>query len=165
MVVDDAIVVLENITTLAEAASLASSEALTDELVSHGELMSTLLFVEILRERGIAAQWFDVRKVMRTNDRFGRAEPDIAALAELTQQQLVAAAGRRPGYYPGLYRQRSQRTHHYPWSRRQRLHRSATRRGLKRQPCRYLDRCPWHLHNPIRALRLAAKRIGCDRFR
>ena len=49
---------LENITTLAEAAALASSTALTDELVSHGELMSTLLFVEILRERGIQAQWF-----------------------------------------------------------------------------------------------------------
>ncbi|VTM23456.1 Lysine-sensitive aspartokinase 3 [Raoultella terrigena] len=80
---------LENITTLAEAAALASSTALTDELVSHGELMSTLLFVEILRERGIAAQWFDVRKVMRTSDRFGRAEPDIAALAELTQLQLT----------------------------------------------------------------------------
>lgn len=80
---------LENITTLAEAASLASSSALTDELVSHGELMSTLLFVEILRERGIAAQWFDVRKVMRTNDRFGRAEPDIAALSELTEQLLA----------------------------------------------------------------------------
>ena len=46
---------LENITTLAEAAALASSTALTDELVSHGELMSTLLFVEILRERGIQA--------------------------------------------------------------------------------------------------------------
>ena len=73
---------LENITTLAEAAALASSTALTDELVSHGELMSTLLFVEILRERGIQAQWFDARKVLRTNDRFGRAEPDIAAVAE-----------------------------------------------------------------------------------
>ena len=40
---------LENIATLSEAASLATSTALTDELVSHGELMSTLLFVEILR--------------------------------------------------------------------------------------------------------------------
>ncbi|MCS2169229.1 lysine-sensitive aspartokinase 3 [Scandinavium sp. TWS1a] len=80
---------LENITTLAEAASLATSTALTDELVSHGELMSTLLFVEILRERNIQAQWFDARKVMRTSDRFGRAEPDIAALAELTSQQLA----------------------------------------------------------------------------
>ncbi|EKS6375144.1 lysine-sensitive aspartokinase 3 [Enterobacter hormaechei] len=79
---------LENITTLAEAASLATSTALTDELVSHGELMSTLLFVEIMRERNIQAQWFDVRKVMRTSDRFGRAEPDVEVLAELTNQQL-----------------------------------------------------------------------------
>ena len=80
---------LENINTLAEAASLATSTALTDELVSHGELMSTLLFVEIMRERNIQAQWFDVRKVMRTSDRFGRAEPDVEALAELTNQQLA----------------------------------------------------------------------------
>ncbi|CAM7116263.1 MULTISPECIES: lysine-sensitive aspartokinase 3 [Enterobacter] len=80
---------LENITTLAEAASLATSTALTDELVSHGELMSTLLFVEIMRERSVQAQWFDVRKIMRTSDRFGRAEPDVEALAELTSQQLA----------------------------------------------------------------------------
>ena len=80
---------LENITTLAEAASLATSTALTDELVSHGELMSTLLFVEIMRELNIQAPWFDVRKVMRTSDRFGRAEPDVEALAELTNQQLA----------------------------------------------------------------------------
>jgi aspartate kinase len=79
----------ENNTTLAEAASLATSTALTDELVSHGELMSTLLFVEIMRERNVQAQWFDVRKVMRTSDRFGRAEPDVEALAELTNQQLA----------------------------------------------------------------------------
>ncbi len=87
---------LENITTLAEAAALASSTALTDELVSHGELMSTLLFVEILRERGIQAQWFDARKVLRTNDCFGRAEPDIAAVAELTQQQLAPRLAEGP---------------------------------------------------------------------
>lgn len=73
---------IENITMLSDAASLATSNALTDELVSHGELMSTLLFVEILRERQVNAEWFDVRKVMRTNDRFGRAEPEIATLAE-----------------------------------------------------------------------------------
>ncbi len=80
--------ILENITMLSEAAALATSTALTDELVSHGELMSSLLFVEILRERQVATEWFDVRKVMRTNDRFGRAEPDVAALAELCAQQL-----------------------------------------------------------------------------
>ncbi len=81
--------VLENITMLSEAAALATSTALTDELVSHGELLSSLLFVEVLRQRNVASQWFDVRKVMRTDDRFGRAEPDVALLAELTQTQLA----------------------------------------------------------------------------
>ncbi|WP_313685820.1 lysine-sensitive aspartokinase 3 [Pantoea sp.] len=92
---------LENITMLSEAAALATSNALTDELVSHGELMSTLLFVEILRERKINAEWFDVRKVMRTSDRFGRAEPDVAVLKEQsaallqprTEQALVITQG------------------------------------------------------------------------
>ncbi|CQD35902.1 lysine-sensitive aspartokinase 3 [Yersinia mollaretii] len=80
---------LENIAMLSEAASLATSAALTDELVSHGELMSTLLFVELLRQRQVAVEWFDVRKIMRTNDRFGRAEPDTTVLAELAQAQLA----------------------------------------------------------------------------
>lgn len=80
---------LDNLATLAEAAATKTTTALTDDLVSHGELMSTLLFVEILRERNVQAQWFDVRKVMRTSDRFGRAEPDVAALAELTAQLLT----------------------------------------------------------------------------
>ncbi|MGL9720384.1 lysine-sensitive aspartokinase 3 [Symbiopectobacterium sp.] len=79
---------LENVARLSKAAALATSNALTDELVSHGELMSTLLFVEILRERHISAEWFDVRKIMRTNDRFGRAEPDCDTLGALTRSQL-----------------------------------------------------------------------------
>lgn len=80
--------ILENITTLSEAASLATSAALTDELVSHGELMSTLLFVELLRSRNVNAEWFDVRNVMITNDRFGKAEPNVQALSDLCNQHL-----------------------------------------------------------------------------
>ncbi|MFW0699185.1 lysine-sensitive aspartokinase 3 [Pantoea sp. R13S299] len=79
---------IDNISMLSEAASLATSNALTDELVSHGELMSSLLFVEILRERQVNAEWFDVRKVMRTDDHFGRAVPDVQVLAELATAQL-----------------------------------------------------------------------------
>ena len=79
---------LDNVAMLSEGAALATSTALTDELVSHGELMSTLLFVEVLRERHVASEWFDVRKVIRTNDRFGRAEPDMAVLTSLVEQQL-----------------------------------------------------------------------------
>ncbi|MBT9432155.1 lysine-sensitive aspartokinase 3 [Candidatus Sodalis endolongispinus] len=80
---------IDNIAMLAEAAGLATSLALTDELVSHGELMSTLLFVEVLRQRGVAAAWFDVRKVMRTNDQFGRAEPDSHALKAQARTLLL----------------------------------------------------------------------------
>ena len=79
---------LENIEMLSEAAALATSDALTDELVSHCELMSTLLFVELFREKGISADWFDVRKVMKTNDLFCHAEPDMAQLTELTQSLI-----------------------------------------------------------------------------
>lgn len=79
---------LENIAMLSDAAALATSSALTDELVSHGELMSTLLFVEILRQRQTQAEWFDVRKVMHTDDHFGRATPDGAVLKELAQTLL-----------------------------------------------------------------------------
>ncbi|TDY77618.1 UNVERIFIED_ORG: aspartate kinase [Pantoea allii] len=79
---------IDNISMLSEAASLATSNALTDELVSHGELMSSLLFVEILRERQVNAEWFDVRKVMRTDDHYGRAVPDVQVLAEQATAQL-----------------------------------------------------------------------------
>lgn len=81
--------VLDNITMLSETAELATSTALTDELVSHGELLSTLLFVEILRQRQVQSEWFDVRKVLRTDDHFGRAEPDLAQVAELSQSLLA----------------------------------------------------------------------------
>ncbi|MDX7988385.1 lysine-sensitive aspartokinase 3 [Xenorhabdus sp. 12] len=79
---------LENIEMLSEAASLATSEALTDELVSHGEIMSTLLFVELLRQRNTDAEWLDIRRIMRTNDNFGRAEPDVLQLQTLATEHL-----------------------------------------------------------------------------
>ncbi|NHB93509.1 lysine-sensitive aspartokinase 3 [Photorhabdus cinerea] len=80
---------LENIKALSEAASLATSDALTDELVSHGELMSTLLFTELLRQRGTDVEWFDIRKIMRTDDHFGYAEPDNIQLQSLVTEHLL----------------------------------------------------------------------------
>ncbi len=67
---------LGNIESLAEAASLATSSALSDELISHGEMMSTLIFIEILRELNASATWLDVRTIIATNDHFGKASPD-----------------------------------------------------------------------------------------
>ncbi|MGR6981294.1 lysine-sensitive aspartokinase 3 [Testudinibacter sp. P27/CKL/0425] len=69
---------LANIASLSEAASLATSAALTDELISHGEMMSTLIFVEVLRELQTNATWVDVRQLVATNSNYGRAAPDDA---------------------------------------------------------------------------------------
>ncbi len=85
---------LTNIARLADTASLATSNALTDELVSHGEMMSTLLFVELLRQRRAKAEWFDVRRVMKTNDQFGHAEPDVSQLNLLAKEHLQTKIGK-----------------------------------------------------------------------
>ena len=68
--------ILKNIESLAEAASLATSTALTDELISQGEMMSTLIFVQVLRELNTNATWVDVRTVVTTNSNFGKAAPN-----------------------------------------------------------------------------------------
>lgn len=75
--------IISNISSLSEAASLANSAALTDEIVSHGELMSSYLFVEVLKEKHKNASWFDVRKVMRTDNNFGKAMPKIDEVKQL----------------------------------------------------------------------------------
>lgn len=77
---------LEHIEALAESASLATSAALSDELISHGEMMSTKIFTQLLIERGHPAVWVDVRDVVATNNHYGKAAPND----EKTQQQSDA---------------------------------------------------------------------------
>ncbi|MCS2148031.1 lysine-sensitive aspartokinase 3 [Scandinavium sp. H11S7] len=79
---------LENIAHLAETASATPSTALSDELVSHGELMSSLLFTEVLREREARAEWFDARKVIRTNSLYGCAEPHLSLVETQVETHL-----------------------------------------------------------------------------
>lgn len=74
---------LDNIRSLAEAASLANSDALTDELISHGEMMSSHIFCQLLNERGYNAQWLDIRDIIATDSHFGKAVPND----EKTQKQ------------------------------------------------------------------------------
>ncbi|WP_324681743.1 lysine-sensitive aspartokinase 3 [Bibersteinia trehalosi] len=77
---------LEHVTALAESASLATSAALTDELICHGEMMSTKIFTQLLNERHFPAVWVDVRDVVATNNHYGKAAPNDAK----TQQQSDA---------------------------------------------------------------------------
>jgi len=48
-----------------------------DRLYSFGELMSTRIFVEVLKENGVNAEWLDARKIIKTDSTFGNAIPDL----------------------------------------------------------------------------------------
>ncbi|WGV99980.1 lysine-sensitive aspartokinase 3 [Vibrio sp. YMD68] len=93
--------ILETVANLAEAASIQASTKLTDHLVACGELMSTYILTQVMRERGIHAVRFDIREILRTDGTFGRAEPqleDISALAKdklapLCQEYVVITQG------------------------------------------------------------------------
>ncbi|MFH4491272.1 lysine-sensitive aspartokinase 3 [Vibrio diabolicus] len=81
--------ILDTVTSLAEAASIQASAKLTDHLVACGELMSTHILTQLMCERGIQAVRFDIRDVLRTDDNFGRAEPNIETISTLAQDKLV----------------------------------------------------------------------------
>ncbi|EGQ7872663.1 lysine-sensitive aspartokinase 3 [Vibrio parahaemolyticus] len=81
--------ILDTVTSLAEAASIQANPKLTDHLVACGELMSTHILAQLMRERGINAVRFDIREVLRTDDNFGRAEPNVEAIAQLAQEKLI----------------------------------------------------------------------------
>ena len=80
---------LDEVRDLANQACVASDAALVDRIVAQGELMSTRLFTELMNQQGHSSVWFDVRKVMRTDSRFGKATPAIEALRSLAQQELA----------------------------------------------------------------------------
>ena len=81
--------ILDTVTRLAEAASIQESTKLTDHLVACGELMSTHLLAQLMRERGINAVRFDIRQVLRTDNNFGKAEPDVEQTALLANEKLI----------------------------------------------------------------------------
>lgn len=80
--------ILDTVASLAEAASFQTSNKLTDHLVACGELMSTHILAQLMRDRGMNAIRFDIRDVLRTDDNFGRAEPQIEDIAALAKEKL-----------------------------------------------------------------------------
>ena len=81
--------ILDTVTSLAEAASIQASTKLTDHLVACGELMSTHILAQLMRERGVNAVRFDIRYVLKTDGNFGRAEPNVETISLLAQEKLV----------------------------------------------------------------------------
>lgn len=76
--------ILSRMSVLSESLELDRSKAVMDELLSTGEQCSSILFSAVIREKGTASDHFDVRQVLRTDSHFGRAEPQIEAIATLS---------------------------------------------------------------------------------
>ena len=60
-----------------------------DAVAAIGELLSSQIVAAAFRARGHDAVYVDARDVMRTNDVFTKAEPDVNGIAQLAQAQLV----------------------------------------------------------------------------
>lgn len=79
---------LKEISDQAREASMGRSDALTDRIVCHGELLSSYLIVEVFRVLGAKAHVFDVRQVMRTDSNYGQANPLVEVLAAKARELL-----------------------------------------------------------------------------
>lgn len=80
---------LTEIKNLASQAAMERSDELTDRIVSHGELLSSYLIVEVFKKLGFKAVFFDVRRVMRTDSAFGCARPLVEVLASRSEECLL----------------------------------------------------------------------------
>ncbi|GAD30961.1 aspartate kinase, monofunctional class [Photobacterium leiognathi lrivu.4.1] len=80
---------LDSVATLAEQAAVATSAQLTDQIVSHGELLSTYLFTQILVEQNAPAVRVDIRPIIRTDDQFGKAVPQPEQIKQQAETQLL----------------------------------------------------------------------------
>ncbi|MBO6621600.1 MAG: lysine-sensitive aspartokinase 3 [Balneola sp.] len=53
-----------------------------DRLLSFGELMSTKIFIHVLKQNGVEAEWLDAREILKTDSTFGNATPDRKSLSK-----------------------------------------------------------------------------------
>jgi aspartate kinase len=72
---------LDSLQQLAFDPEMLSRADLKDELLSHGERMSSLLFTEVLKQHGVVAENFDARSVLKTDDQFGQGLPLLEEIA------------------------------------------------------------------------------------
>jgi aspartate kinase len=80
---------LAELTLLAGQPSLRTNDMLKEQVLSMGERMSSLLFTDVLLEMGVAAEVFDVKQVLRTDDNFGAASPILPEIKRLAQVHLA----------------------------------------------------------------------------
>ncbi len=59
-----------------------------DALYAFGELMSTSIFIQVLNESGVKAEWLDARSIIKTDSNFGNAAPDFKTISKKAKKFL-----------------------------------------------------------------------------
>lgn len=59
-----------------------------DRLYSFGELMSTKIFVEVLNQYGVDAEWLDAREIIKTDSAFGNADPILDSIQKKAKKHI-----------------------------------------------------------------------------
>lgn len=70
---------LEKIYTEMRETRLNGSDESLDNWIAFGERLSSVLFAEAVRQAGLPSALADARRILRTDSRFGRAEPEISS--------------------------------------------------------------------------------------
>ena len=65
------------------------SDAELDGLLSLGERMSSVLFTEALKQAGARARTIDAREILRTDSRFGKADPQVGETRRLCTDRVL----------------------------------------------------------------------------
>jgi aspartate kinase len=65
-----------------------TSPSALDDLVSYGELISSLLFAEALKAEGLKSTWLDARHLMKTSSDHGRAQPILNLLRMHAENEI-----------------------------------------------------------------------------
>jgi bifunctional aspartokinase / homoserine dehydrogenase 1 len=64
-----------------------------DSIVSHGELLSSLIISAALESQNISNHWIDAREIIRTNSGFGSATPNIDVTLDAVRNYLKKRTG------------------------------------------------------------------------
>lgn len=80
---------LSSLADLALHEEINHRDDLKDALLSHGERMSSLLFSAVLNQSGVSAENFDVRNVLKTDNEFGKAAPNLEQISSAAKQLML----------------------------------------------------------------------------
>ena len=112
------------------------SKRSNDAILSFGERLSTIVLFHRAHERGMEAELFDSRELVKTDDNFTAAVPIEDLTNRLISSRVRTQAG-HGGHPAGVHRLHDRRGHHDAGPRRLGLHgHHRRRRRCGRRRCR-----------------------------